>query len=95
MKLALTLQDVDVDPGDRRRLKWRLELRCPGRAPVPVVVWTLRNGDVDDAQTLGATWAAGEVSPEHRAIIAARLREELVRAKLPAVLNAQSARRTA
>jgi hypothetical protein len=94
--MTLTLRDVDIDRSDPRVLRWTLELCYPHRDPLVVVVRTLRNGLVlPGIQQLGPAQVESDMPADAVGVIAARLKEELVRAKLVAALGRSSERRAA
>lgn len=92
--LTITLRDITTerDPYGRTILRWRLDVRY-GNQLRAVVARSTKTGLVTDIQPLGdakADWPSCALEQ-----VAARIQEELVRAKLAAALSTPAERRAA
>ena len=77
-------------------IRWKIELRAPHREPIVLVVRSSRDGRViSDIQQLGATWNAAELPDDVHQLLADRIAEELVRARLATLLSESKGRRAA
>ena len=79
---GLVLRDVRVDRFD---LRWEFRACLPD--PKVLVVRSTRNGLITDVQQLGPVHKEIELPPEMVGAISERITEELVRARLVAILQ--------